>query len=121
MGWERIRINDIGNDFGGFDSPATATCETGIAATVLHNHLTIGFGERLSSQGHHVGHGVEVDGLEFVRNLPANVAKFDRNLAVNLPLHGQVKLLIHTRPEFGINSFTRPRGYRIESGKIRLR
>src|SRR5262249_22510577 len=43
-------------------------------------------------------------GLKFVRDLPADVSKFDGELAVELALNGKVELMAHAGPEIGVES-----------------
>src|ERR1700687_5078331 len=101
--------------------PAAISCsQTRSAAAVLPNPPTLCLGERLSPKRHHVGHRVDIDGLKVVVVTSADIAEFNGGLAVNLPLHGQIELMAHARPEVRVQRLTRPSSLRIHSRKDRL-
>ena len=49
-----------------------------------------------------------------------DIAKFDRELVIDLMLDGEVKLLTHAGPEVWIQAFTGAGGDLIYSGVVRL-
>src|SRR5262249_51393457 len=83
---------------------AASTGQTCIPAAELHDHLAISFGERLAAERHHVGHGVDVNRLKFVANLPPDVAEFNHYLTANLTLQSEVELMAHAWTEVGIQT-----------------
>src|SRR5437588_8208815 len=92
---QRFRIEGVSI----LESATVSSGQTRSAAAVLPNHLAVGLGERLSSQGHHVRHRVDIDGLEIVVIASADIAEFDGRLAIDLPLHCQIELMAQAGPE----------------------
>ena len=65
----------VGN--GGEVARAPTAGQTRVAAAELHDHLAVSVVESLATDGHHIGHGVDLDRLKLVSDLPANIAEFD--------------------------------------------
>jgi len=61
--------------------------------------------ECLAIQRHHVGDGVDVDGLIFVSDSPTNVAHFQDKFVAQLPLDGEVERIHDIGTEMRIESF----------------
>src|SRR5260370_2929719 len=95
--------------------------QAGVATAQLHHHLTVGVIKPLTTFSHHVGDGVNLDGLKFVRNLPADIPKLDRHLIVDLTLNGQVKLIVDAGSKIRIQTLAGTCSNLFPPPQIRLR